>query len=136
MLKIHPFMKALAVALALTGTAQAADLQTAPAQAAALQGRTGFDGVVEAVRQTVVAAQTPGAVVELNVKAGDHVKAGQLLLRIDARAADQSAAASDAQVLAARAALVLDENNTVLYAERVAEITEEPNYGDALAVLG
>ena len=38
--------------------------------------------------------------------------------------------------LAARAVLVLDENNTVLYAERVAEITEEPNYGDALAVLG
>ena len=38
--------------------------------------------------------------------------------------------------LAARAVLVLDENNTVLYAERVAEITEEPNYGDAQAVLG
>lgn len=38
--------------------------------------------------------------------------------------------------LAARAVLVLDENNTVLYAERVAEITEEPNYGDALAALG
>ncbi len=57
------------------------------------------------MRQTVVAAQTPGAVVELNVKVGDHVKAGQLLLRIDARAADQSAAASDAQVQAARASL-------------------------------
>ncbi|AQR66252.1 lipid hydroperoxide peroxidase [Aquaspirillum sp. LM1] len=38
--------------------------------------------------------------------------------------------------LAARAVLVLDENNQVLYAERVAEITEEPNYGAALAVLG
>ncbi|HRA15286.1 MAG TPA: biotin/lipoyl-binding protein, partial [Giesbergeria sp.] len=92
MQKIHPLMKALAVVLALAGTANAADVQTAPAQAAALQGRTGFDGVVEAVRQTVVAAQMPGAVVELNVKAGDTVKAGQLLLRIDARAADQSAA--------------------------------------------
>ena len=105
MLKIHPLMKALAVTLALAGTVSAADLQTAPAQAAALQGRTGFDGVVEAVRQTVVAAQMPGAVVELNVKAGDTVKAGQLLLRIDARAADQSAAAVDAQVQAARASL-------------------------------
>lgn len=99
------FMKALAVALALVGTASAAELQTAPAQAAALDGRTGFDGVVEAVRQTVIAAQMPGAVVELNVKAGDSVKAGQLLLRIDARAADQNATASDAQVQAARATL-------------------------------
>ncbi len=107
MQKIHPLLKALALALPLTlaGAAGAADLATAPAQAAALQGQTGFDGVVEAVRQTVIAAQVPGAVMELGVKAGDRVQAGQLLLRIDARAADQSAAASNAQVQAARAAL-------------------------------
>jgi RND family efflux transporter MFP subunit len=107
MQKIPTMLRALAVLLPLTlaGAAGAADLATAPAQAAALQGRTGFDGVIEAVRQTVLAAQVPGAVVELNVKAGDRVQAGQLLLRIDARAADQSAAASNAQVQAARAAL-------------------------------
>jgi RND family efflux transporter MFP subunit len=107
MQKIPTMLRALAVLLPLTlaGAAGAADLATAPAQAAALQGRTGFDGLVEAVRQTVLAAQVPGAVVELNVKAGDRVKAGQLLLRLDARAADQGAAASDAQVQAARAAL-------------------------------
>lgn len=107
MQKIPTMLRALAVLLPLTlaGAAGAADLVTAPAQAAALQGRTGYDGVVEAVRQTVLAAQVPGAVVELNVKAGDRVKAGQLLLRLDARAADQGAAASDAQVQAARAAL-------------------------------
>ena len=35
------------------------------------------------------------------VKVGDQVKAGQLLMRLDARAADQNAAASDAQVQAA-----------------------------------
>jgi len=64
-----------------------------------------FDGVVEATRQAVVAAQVPGAVVQLDVKVGDTVKAGQLLLRLDARAADQTAAAGDAQVQAARAAL-------------------------------
>jgi membrane fusion protein, multidrug efflux system len=52
----------------------------------------------------VVAAQVSGAVVELKVKAGDRVAAGQLLLRLDARAAEQGAAASDAQVRAARAA--------------------------------
>ncbi len=64
---------------------------------------SGFDGVVEAVRQTVIAAQVPGAVVALTVKAGDSVKAGQVLARLDARAAQQNAAAGDAQVRAARA---------------------------------
>lgn len=64
-----------------------------------------FDGVVEAMRQTVVAAQVPGAVVKLDVKVGDRVSAGQVLVRLDARAADQTAAAGDAQVQAARAAL-------------------------------
>lgn len=67
----------------------------------------GFDGVVEAVRQTVLAAQVAGAVTALHVKVGDVVKAGQLLARIDAQAAVQSAVASDAQVQAARASLDL-----------------------------
>jgi RND family efflux transporter MFP subunit len=57
------------------------------------------------VRQTIIGAQVPGAVVALNVKAGDAVKAGQVLLRIDARAALQNSAASAAQVQAARSAL-------------------------------
>lgn len=64
----------------------------------------GFDGVVQAVRQTVIAAQVSGAVVALDVKAGETVKAGQVLARLDARAAQQTAAVSDAQLLAARAA--------------------------------
>ena len=93
---------ALAVAPAVT---LAAPWATEPAQAASQAGHSSYDGVVEALRQTVVAAQVPGAVVELAVKAGDTVQAGQLLLRIDARSADQSAAAVDAQVQAARAQL-------------------------------
>ncbi|WP_295752357.1 efflux RND transporter periplasmic adaptor subunit [Undibacterium sp.] len=68
---------------------------------------TSADGVVEAVRQSVIATQVSGAIVELPVKVGDSVKAGQLLLRMDARAANQEAKASSAQVEAARAALVL-----------------------------
>lgn len=102
---------ALAAALVLAvagGTAlpaTAAGLASAVAQPGGTGVSTAFDGVVEAVRQTVVAAQVPGAVVQLGVKAGDRVSAGQVLLRLDARAADQSAAASDAQVQAARAGL-------------------------------
>jgi membrane fusion protein, multidrug efflux system len=62
-----------------------------------------YDGVVEALRQTVVSAQVPGAVVAVQAKAGDRVKAGQVLLRLDARAAEQQAGAAAAQVQAARA---------------------------------
>ena len=68
-------------------------------------GRSAYEGVVEALRQTVVAAQVPGAVVALPVRAGDKVQAGQVLMRIDARAAEQGAVASAAQSQAAPAAL-------------------------------
>ena len=80
-------------------------LRTVDARAASQAGVAGYDGVVEAVRQTVLAAQVAGAIVELRVKAGDAVKTGQVLARIDARAAEQSATASQAQVQAARASL-------------------------------
>jgi RND family efflux transporter MFP subunit len=65
------------------------------------------DGVVEAVRQTVIATQVSGAIVELPLNVGDNFKAGALLVRMDARAANQEANASRAQVDAARAALVV-----------------------------
>ena len=93
-----------AVAPALAD-APAQALATAPVRASAAASVLSWDGTVEAVRQTVVAAQVPGAVVALEVKVGDTVRAGQTLARIDARAAEQSAAASAAQVAATRAAL-------------------------------
>ncbi|MFM2435855.1 MAG: Thiol peroxidase, partial [Pseudomonadota bacterium] len=37
--------------------------------------------------------------------------------------------------LTTRAVIVLDENNNVLHSELVSEITSEPNYDAALAVL-
>ncbi len=76
--------------------------------ASALQGAR-FESRVEALRQTVLSAQVPGAIVQLQVKAGDRVRAGQLLLQIDARSAEQSAGASEAQATAARAGLELAE---------------------------
>jgi RND family efflux transporter MFP subunit len=96
---------AAACALTLPLELAAAELASVPARAAVGTSTSAFDGVVEAVRQTVIAAQVPGAVVQLEVKVGDRVSAGQVLLRLDARAADQSAAASEAQVQAARALL-------------------------------
>lgn len=94
-----------ALATAFAAAAVAADLPAVEVGKRSATASTAFDGVVEAVRQTVVAAQVPGAIVALNVKAGDRVSAGHVLARIDARAAEQSAAASDAQVSAARASL-------------------------------
>ena len=82
-----------------------AALATAPARASGTASVVSADGVVEAVRQTVLAAQVAGAIIELRVKAGDTVKTGQVLARIDARAADQTANAGLAQVQAARASL-------------------------------
>jgi multidrug efflux system membrane fusion protein len=79
-------------------------LPTVPVTSGGSADTTAFDGVVQAVRQTAIAAQVPGAVVSMQVKAGDTVKAGQVLLRLDARAAEQTAAAGSAQVQAARAA--------------------------------
>ena len=90
-------------ALVLPVSAQELPHMTVNAQAA--RSAQAFEGTVEAVRKSVLAAQVPGAVLELNVKAGDRVRAGQTLVRIDARAAEQGAAASQAQVVAARAAL-------------------------------
>lgn len=79
-------------------------LATAVVSTATPSAMMGYDGVVEAVRQTVLAAQVAGAVVTLPVRAGDRVQAGQVLVRLDARAAEQNALASAAQVRAARAA--------------------------------
>ena len=94
-------------ASAADAAAAAPPLATAVVLAVRSGQSTSFDGVVEAVRQTVIAAQVAGAVVALDVKVGDAVKAGQVLVRIDARAADQNAAASDAQVRVARSSLEL-----------------------------
>jgi RND family efflux transporter MFP subunit len=91
-------------AAAAAGTNGPAALATVPAGGSGAAATEGWDGVVQAVRQTAVAAQVAGAVFALPVKAGDTVKAGQVLLRLDARAAEQTAAAGRAQVDAARAA--------------------------------
>ena len=63
------------------------------------------EAVVEAVRQSTVAAQISGRIVELRFDVGDSVKKGEVIVRIDERAAAQALAASEAQVRQAEAAL-------------------------------
>jgi len=108
---LKPFrLGALCVVVALTVAAVSAapaELTSAVVQVSGAAQNGRYDAVVEAVRQTVIAAQVAGAVIELPVKVGDLVKTGQILVRIDARSAAQGSVASQAQTQAARSALDL-----------------------------
>ena len=61
------------------------------------------DAVVEAVRQSTIAAQVQGRVLEVRADAGDAVRQGQLLLRIDEREAASGLAGTQAQLANAKA---------------------------------
>ena len=63
------------------------------------------EAVVEAVRQSTVSSQISGRIIDLRFDVGDFVKKGEVIARIDERAASQAVASSEAQVAQARAAL-------------------------------
>ncbi len=63
------------------------------------------DAVIEAVRQAIVASQLSGTVTLILVDAGDRVKKGQVLARIDTRDTDAQVAAGRANVAQADAQL-------------------------------
>jgi RND family efflux transporter MFP subunit len=83
----------------------AGELAAATVESSAGAGASSFDGVVQAVRQSILSAQVAASVVEIRVHPGEAVRAGQVLLRLDARAARQGVVAGEAQVREARAAL-------------------------------
>jgi len=64
-----------------------------------------LDGVVQAVKQSTISAQVPGRITALLVKAGDKVRAGQLIASIDDREAQSSVQRSQAQMAQAQAEL-------------------------------
>ncbi len=64
-----------------------------------------LDGVLQSVKQSTVAAQVGGNVVALLVKAGDRVRSGQPLARLDPREPQAGVARADAAVAQALAAL-------------------------------
>jgi len=103
-------------------TITASGLAIAPVRELAQAGMVSLDGSVEAVRQTVLAAQVSGAIVALQVRAGDMVKSGQVLVRIEAQAAQQAVTAGSAQADAARAQLQVAtrelERQKQLFAQR------------------
>lgn len=57
-----------------------------------------IDATMQAVRQSVVAAQVSGSIVQRLVRPGDFVRAGEALVRIDARDTQAALAGSEAAV--------------------------------------
>ena len=83
---------AIALAFPFAPAALAADaqaLQTAAVQYREIEQTYAAEGVVEAVKQSTVAAQISGRVVAVNFDVGDRVKKGQVIVRIDATEVNQ-----------------------------------------------
>jgi len=116
---------AVGVACAPAASAQTSGAGVGPtfdAEVRELPQTLAAEGVVEAVRQATLGAQVAGRITEVAVKAGDVVRAGQVLVRIDARTAEQAVAASRSQVAEAEANLAnarqRHERNVNLHAQK------------------
>lgn len=103
---------ALAAGLLLSGAALAADAPAPAPQvpvmdmgAQAVGAGLELDGSLQAVRQSTLSAQASGRIAQLNVKAGDRVKTGQVLAVIDDRATQAGVAQAQAGVAQADAQL-------------------------------
>lgn len=90
--------------LAAAGAAVAEPLATGAVQYREVDLTYAADAVVEATRQSTVAAQVTGRIVELKYDVGDFVQKGQIIVRIDQTEAQQVLAGSEAQVAQAQAA--------------------------------
>jgi RND family efflux transporter MFP subunit len=68
------------------------------------------EAMIEATRQATVATQVSGRIVAVKVDAGDRVRAGQVLMQIDAREAGEQVAAARAQLAQAEANYIRTQN--------------------------
>jgi RND family efflux transporter MFP subunit len=107
-------LRSLAPALvaAVTASAWAGDLpSTVRVETRELDEVYAADAIVEAVQQATLAAQINGSVTAYYVDAGDRVKKGQVLARLDSRETDAQVAASRAGIAHAEAALAAAKSN-------------------------
>ena len=84
----------------------AGPLATGTAELREVELSLSAEAVVEAVRQSTVSAQVSGRIVDIRFDVGDRVQKGDVIVRIDERAASQAVAASEAQAREAEAAMV------------------------------
>lgn len=93
------FLPLLALFVVSAALAEAGiQVPTVQIQARSVSSGFELDGVIQPVKQSTVSAQASGRIVTLAVKAGDRVRAGQLLATIDDREALVGVQASRAQV--------------------------------------
>lgn len=91
----------------LAVAAHAAPLATFTVGQAHSAARYVAEARIEAIRQSAIGAQVPGQIRALNVRLGDRVHTGQVLIRLDDSAASQTASANRALIGAAAAQLTL-----------------------------
>lgn len=92
-------------ALAAGGGTARAEVPTIRIETRALAAAVAAEATIEAVRQSTLAAQMPGRVLEIAVDAGDRVHKGQVLVRIDPAEAAAAVAAAEAGIARAETAL-------------------------------
>lgn len=83
----------------------AQEYETVEVQHLTVASHATYEGQIEAVRNTPIAAQVAGVVQEIHVQAGQHVATGDKLLTIDANQALQQQQAVQAQLAATEAQL-------------------------------
>lgn len=98
------FVAALAALAAGSGIAHA-ELPVVRIETRAMAAVVAAEATIEAVRQTTLAAQMPGRMLEVAVDAGDRVRKGQVLARIDPAEAAAAVAAAEAGIARAETAL-------------------------------
>ena len=110
--------------LALSGASLSAQTVLVPSVAVRTVDRGEsytMDAVVQAVKQSTLSAQTSGRVTQLLVKAGDKVRAGQLLAAIDANEAQLGVQRAQAQTEQTAAGL----QNATAQVERARELQRQ-----------
>ena len=95
-------LPAFVLGLALSASAVAESLPVIAVKPHAVDLTFPSEAVVEAIQQATVGAQVPGRVLEVKADAGQTVKKGDVLMRIDAREAAEAARAAEAQYANAR----------------------------------
>jgi RND family efflux transporter MFP subunit len=108
----------LLLLLALPGARAAEPVATATAQYRDVHDVYTADGTVEAVKQSTVAAQISGRIVEVRFDVGDYVKKGEVIVRIDEREVSDAHASARAQLAQAQATLA----NAQAHYERTREL--------------
>jgi RND family efflux transporter MFP subunit len=107
MMKFNLFTKGLLLTAGLLATASALAVESLTVERQPLVENLRLDGVIEAVQQSTVSAQTSGTVVELPFDVDDVVDAGELIVRLDD--SEQRARFNQAEAARVEAASSVDD---------------------------